>query len=72
MDCLQSLIALGFMYMDTKLLDNPKSKATYIKGMAMTGIVTGLVIYFMGGSVGSNPQYFPGLSEEILTGPPSF
>ena len=70
---LAALLALLLMYLDTKLLDNPKAKATYIKGMLMTGLITGLIVYFVGPSAsGSNSQYFPGLSEEILTGPPSF
>lgn len=74
---LAAILALGIMYLDTKLLDNPKSKATYIKGMTMTGAITGLIIYFMGGSSGiasssGGTHYFPGLSEEIITGPPNF
>lgn len=70
---LASVLALMLMYLDTKLLDNPKAKSTYIKGMLMTGLITGIIVYFVGPSTSSpNSQYFPGLSEEILTGPPTF
>ena len=75
---LASILALGLMYLDTKLLDNPKTKATYVKGMAMVGLITWLVVWFLeGGGFGgangsSSTQYLPGLSEEIITGPPTF
>lgn len=75
---LASLLALGLMYLDTKLLDNPKSKVTYIKGMTMVGIITWLLLYFIEGGFGTGNQaggavrYLPGLHEEIITGPPDF
>jgi len=68
-----ALLALMFMYLDTKLLDNPKTKTTYIKGMLMTGAVTVIILNFyesVGG--GETTQFLPGLSEEIITGPPQF
>ena len=73
---LAALLSLGLMYLDTKLLDNPKTKVTYIKGMSMTGLVTWIIVYFLDGGFGqgggSSVQYLPGLNEEILTGPPDF
>ena len=73
-----SILALGLMYLDTKLLDNPKTKATYVKGMIMVGLITSLAVYFLegggftGSGNGASMQYLPGLSEEIITGPPTF
>lgn len=43
-----SLISLFFMYLDTKLLDNPKTKITYIKNMILTGFIVGFGIYLIG------------------------
>ena len=65
-----SLLGLALMYLDTKLLDNPKSRATYIKGMVMSGLVTWAVLYFLEGGFGSSSGSY--LHEEILTGPPDF
>lgn len=71
-----SLLGLLFMYIDTKLLDNPKSKTTYVKGMSMVGIITWILLYFMdGGFFTRSPtqtQFLPGLNEEIIIGPPDF
>ena len=67
------------MYLDTKLLDNPKTRAQYVRGMLMTGLVVAIMIHFYekgfsgslsGGGVSSH--YLPGLNEDILTGPPTF
>ena len=72
--CFSALMALALMYLDTKLLDNPKTKATYIKGMGMSAIVTWALLYFLdgGSSRGASMQFLPGINEEILTGPPEF
>lgn len=70
---LAAILALVLMYLDTKILDNPKTKSTYVKGMIMTGLITGLIIYFIGSDgLSSSTQYMPALNEEILTGPPNF
>lgn len=77
---LASLLALGLMYLDTKLLDNPKTKVTYIKGMTMVGMITWILLYFIDGGFGNGGgaagqggiRYLPGLNEEIITGPPDF
>ncbi len=43
-----SLIALVFMYIDTRLFDNPKSRTTYVKNMLLTGSITGFLFYLIG------------------------
>lgn len=43
-----ALIALFFMYLDTRILDNPKTRATYIKNMALVGGIVGGGIYLIG------------------------
>ena len=69
-----AFLALCLMYIDTKLLDNPKTRVTYIKGMSMVAIVTWILLYFLDGgfSQSSSTQYLPGIHEEMLTGPPTF
>lgn len=73
---LAALLALFFMYLDSKLLDNPKTRATYVKGMLMSGIIVWILSTFLGSSRGGvlsdATQYLPGLNEEIITGPPTF
>lgn len=43
-----ALITWFFMYLDTKLLDNPKTRATYIKNMSFVGMLVGFGIYSLG------------------------
>ena len=43
-----SLIALFFMYLDTVLLDNPKTKLTYFKNMLLVGGIVGGGIKLIG------------------------
>ena len=72
---LGALLALGLMYLDTKLLDNPKTKITYLKGMTMVGLITWILLYFIDSGFGggrAQARYLPGLNEEIMTGPPEF
>ena len=78
-----AMLAWIFMYLDTRILDNPKSKTTYAKNMLMVGSLTALVVYVMGSSA-SLPAYAAsvpaslatingtGINEEILTGIPDF
>lgn len=72
---LGSLLALVLMYIDTKLFDNPKTKANYVRGMLMVGFIVWLMVYFLekgGFSSGESSSFMPNLNEEILTGPPNF
>jgi hypothetical protein len=41
-------IAWFFMYLDTRLLDNPKTKQTYAKNMLLVGSIVGFGIYLIG------------------------
>ena len=71
------------MWLDTKLLDNPKPKGLYLKNMIMVGLVTALIVSFIGeqnlghrkmiggGSV-VGLSYISDIGEEIITGPPTF
>ena len=43
-----SLIALFFMYLDTRILDNPKTRSCYLKNMALVGGIVGFGIYLLG------------------------
>lgn len=81
-----AFLALMLMWLDTKLLDNYKEKSTYIKSMLMVGVITALIVYFIGennigsfkmsGGGSSSSQfgvsYLPSIREEIMTGPPNF
>ncbi len=79
-----SLVCFVFMYLDTKLLDNRKSKATYLKNMLMVGVISYGIVYFMGNpklpsQIGgmSQPSVGPtsivsSIGEEIMTGLPNF
>jgi len=77
-----ALITLFFMYLDTKLLDNPKTRATYIKNMSFVGLLVGLGIYTLGEdrfdqAMGVNFEIGQGGSgfspeEDMFTGLPDF
>ena len=82
---LAALITGFFMYLDSRLLDNPKTKATYWKDMLFVGLLVGGGIrllgeeqfdqlmgfqYFNPGSNGGS--YMNELGEEIMTGIPHF
>ena len=43
-----ALIGLFFMYLDTRILDNPKTRTEYIKNMALIGGIVGFGIYLIG------------------------
>ena len=45
---LAAFIALFFMYLDTRILDNPKTRPTYLKNMALVGGIVGYGIYLIG------------------------
>lgn len=77
-----AVITWLFMYLDTRLLDNPKTKATYIKNMTFVGCLVGFGIVLLGehrfdqiigidgGQIGSG--FIHGINEEIMTGMPNF
>jgi hypothetical protein len=80
-----SITAMLFMYMDTKILDNPKSKFTYLKNMILVGAISYAIVYFMGnpslsqigGSVAELPyqgttSLVTDIGQEIMTGMPNF
>ena len=70
-----SLLALIFMYIDTKLFDNPKPKSSYIKGMLLVGSIVWIIIYIINKGIFSSAEsssFVSGLNEEILTGPVNF
>jgi hypothetical protein len=70
-----SFLALVFMYIDTKLFDNPKTKSQYVKGMLLVGGIVWIVIYIINKGIFSSTEpssFISGLNEEILTGPVNF
>jgi len=72
---LAAFLALVLMYLDTKIGDNPKTKTTYLKGMAMTAAITAFIVYLAGidtvpGLSGS--KYLPSVDDDIFTGMPDF
>lgn len=78
---LAAIITWFFMYLDTRLFDNPKTKATYIKNMIFVGCLVGFGIIFLGEDkfdqiLGFNTQIGSGsgfiYGEEIMTGIPNF
>lgn len=80
---LAALITLFFMYLDTRLLDNPKTKTTYVKNMLFVAglIYFGIVligeskfdqILGLSGQVGRSSRFANGINQEILTGLPNF
>jgi hypothetical protein len=58
-----ALMALFLMYLDTKILDNPKTKASYAKGMLMTGLCTWIILTFIESDL---------RIEEVMLGEPGF
>jgi len=71
---LGAFLALFLMYLDTKIGDNPKTKTTYLKGMAMSAVITALVIWLAGVDKlpGFGSKYIPAVDDEIFTGLPEF
>ena len=79
---LTMFVTLVFMYLDSKLLDNPKSKFTYLKNMILVGGISYAIVYFMGNpsvpsQLGGNAPYcatsvISSINEEIMTGLPNF
>jgi hypothetical protein len=70
-----SILALIFMYIDTKLFDNPKPRSCYIKGMLLVGSIVWIIIYIINKGIFSSVEpssFISGLNEEILTGPVNF
>ena len=76
-----AIITWFFMYLDGKLFDNPKTKATYIKNMVFVSCLVGFGIVILGEDkfdqlLGFNAQIGRGSGfmhgEEILTGLPNF
>ena len=60
-----SLITLVFMYLDTKVFDNPKTKFTYFKNMVLVFAKSYCIVYFMGNP---NISDMSGLSQMGGTG----
>lgn len=80
---LAAIITWFFMYLDTKLFDNPKTRATYVKNMLFVGCLVGFGIVLLGedkfdqllgfnGQVGRGAGFVHGINEEIMTGLPNF
>jgi ABC-type Fe3+-siderophore transport system permease subunit len=71
---LGAFLALVLMYLDTKIGDNPKTKSTYLKGMAASGIITAFIIWLAGVDTlpGFGSKYLPAVDDEIFTGMPDF
>lgn len=77
---LAAIIVFVFMYLDTKLLDNPKSKVTYCKNMLLMGSIVGFGIHLIGddkfdhaiGLMSEVDQYLGELGENIDIGEPDF
>jgi hypothetical protein len=79
-----SAIIMGlFMYIDSRLFDLKKDKLTYIKNMLLTGLISGLCVYFTNGGLTTLSQttnsaqlggsaIVSGINQEILTGIPTF
>jgi len=80
---LGAFLALVIAWLDTKILDNPKKKSTYLKNMLLAGLVTAGIVAFIGennlghktligGGSTIGMTYLPTIKEEIITGPPNF
>jgi len=72
---LGAAVGLVLQYLDTKIADNPRTRADYFKGMMATGVTAALVAYLTGanGVPGmSGSKYIPALDEDIFTGLPDF
>jgi hypothetical protein len=73
---LAAFLAWLLMYLDTKISDSPKTKITYLKGMAMSAVTTAFIIYLAGVETvpgfGGNSKFIPSLDDEIFTGMPDF
>jgi len=84
---LAAVVALFFMYLDTRILDNPKTRSTYIKNMLLVGSIVGYGIYLVGeegfeklvgitvshNNLGAgSDSYLHGIDEPIMTGSPNF
>lgn len=82
-----ALITWFVMFLDTKLLDNPKTKGTYLKNMFFVAILVISGIYMIGEEKfgypdmgfsggyqrgGRQRDYMNTLGEEIMTGDPNF
>lgn len=80
-----AFITYIFMWLDDRLFDSKKSKATYFKNMFFVGLLVSGGVYFLGEdifddalSTGSRQYgsghggYFNGYGEEIMTGNPNF
>ena len=81
-----SIIALLFMYLDSRFNKNPKTRMTYFKNMLLVGIIVAALFYvtgfgsttssiqFGGGGAGGmgNTAMAPGINEAIMTGVPDF
>ena len=48
---LSAATTMLFMYLDTKIFDNPKTKFTYLKNMMLIAGISYAIVYFMGSPV---------------------
>ena len=73
---LAAIITFIFMYLDTKLLDNPKTKTTYYKNMIFVGSLVAFGIHLIGENNFNKAIGIEDLNisvdEEIMTGSPDF
>lgn len=71
---LGATLALILMYLDTKIADNPKTKTTYLKGMALGGVIGAFVVWLAGvdSLPGFGSKYIPVVDDEVFTGMPDF
>lgn len=82
-----ALITYIFMWLDDRLLDSKKTKATYVKNVLFVGLLVAGGVYFIGedvfddalstgsrqfGSGYGGGGYFSSYGEEIMTGNPNF
>ncbi len=75
-----SLVCFVLMYLDSKLFDEPRTKTTYLKNMAMVGGIIAFGIHSIGeanfnkaiGMSSSNVTLMGDLGEQIATGEPNF
>jgi len=78
-----AFLALIISWLDTKIMETRKSRATYIKNMVMAGLITAGIIAFIGednlghrkmtgGGATIGLTYIPAIKEEIISGPPNF
>jgi|UniRef100_A0A6C0J1Z5 hypothetical protein len=76
---LAALIAFVFMYLDSRLFDNKKTKMTYIKNAALVGFIVWLLVFLLDidGTqeipiFDENISLVPEINERMIQGVPDF